>query len=166
MGGGLNEQFRGVLSLFDECYSFLDGKTNYRVSREPCMSHSRTLFNVFQLPNDPLTCSDKNLHESKVFSSMIRVKFKRVKDLKEGVSLKKKKKEVASMAGSRKTKKCCILELAKERSVLSPTAAGVQNGYQNPKMVDISKGLPWQENVIWCRRMWPTRSDPEREPAE
>ena len=166
MGGGLNEQFRGVLSLFDECYSFLDGKANYRVSREPCVSHFRTLFKVFQLPKDPLTCSDKNLHESKVFSSMIRVKFKRVKDLKEGVSLKKKKKEVASVAGSRKTKKCCILELAKERSVLSPRAAGVQNGYQNPKMVDILKGLPWQENVIWCRRMWPTRSDPEREPGE
>ena len=92
MGGGLNEQFRGVLSLFDECYSFLDGKANYRVSREPCVSHFRTLFKVFQLPKDPLTCSDKNLHESKVFSSMIRVKFKRVKDLKEGVSLKKKKK--------------------------------------------------------------------------
>ena len=92
MGGGLNEQFRGVLSLFDECYSFLDGKANYRVSREPCMSHFRTLFKVLQLQKDPLTYSDKNCHESKVFRSMIRVKFKRVKDLKEGESELKKKK--------------------------------------------------------------------------
>ena len=81
---------------------------------------------------------------------MIRVKFKRVKDLKEGESeLKKQKKqkntEVASMAGSRNTKKCSILGLAKEKSVLSPRDAEVQNGYQNPKIADILKGLPWQE---------------------
>lgn len=92
MGGGLNEQFRGVLSLCDEGYSFVDGKANYRVSMEPCMTHFRTLFKVFQLQKDPLTCSDKNLRESEVFSSMIRVKFKRVKDLKEGESEQKKKK--------------------------------------------------------------------------
>ena len=49
------------------------------------------------------------------------------------------------VAGSRKTKKCSILGLDKERSVLSPRAAGVQNGYQNPEMIDILKGLPWQE---------------------
>ena len=81
---------------------------------------------------------------------MIRVKFKRVKDLTEGESeLKKQKKqkntEVASMAGSRNTKKCSILGLAKEKSVLSPRDAEVQNGYQNPKITDILKGLPWQE---------------------
>lgn len=92
MGGGLNEQFRGVLSLCDEGYSFVDGKANYGVSMEPCMTHFRTLFKVFQLQKDPLTWSDKNLRESEVFSSMIRVKFKRVKDLKEGESEQKKKK--------------------------------------------------------------------------
>lgn len=49
MGGGLNEQVRGVLSLCDEYYSFVDGKANYEVSMEPCMTHFRTLFKVFQL---------------------------------------------------------------------------------------------------------------------
>lgn len=40
---------RDVLSLFTECYSFLDSKANYRLSWQPHVSDFRALFKALQL---------------------------------------------------------------------------------------------------------------------